>query len=265
MSIAASELTVLDQPVQREYTDLVTGKLILKNYGLIIFWILFVAVVVIFIVLNREKIRTALQIDSKPATSQTAVPVNNNVVFTEDIPERIVEEPIPEPVVPQQTEPESSIEQPVQVVVIPPQTQPAPSLVTRSLYLISIDNVGTVSRVPIRREFPASDSPLLDVLQALLQGPTTTETQQGFISLIPENTAIASLDIHDKTAFINLSDEFRYNPFGREGYIACLNQIIWTATEFPTVEQVQILVENEEVKYLSEGIWIGDPLDRASF
>jgi spore germination protein GerM len=40
---------------------------------------------------------------------------------------------------------------------------------------------------------------------------------------------------------------------------------VWTATEFPNVVTVQVLIEGRRVDYLgSEGIWIGGPLGRDS-
>jgi spore germination protein GerM len=48
--------------------------------------------------------------------------------------------------------------------------------------------------------------------------------------------------------------------------VAELKQVVYTATEFPTVENVQILVEGEISKYLGpEGVAIDKPLSRGSF
>lgn len=82
------------------------------------------------------------------------------------------------------------------------------------------------------------------------------------VSLIPSGTRILSATVRGNTAYINFSEDFQYNTYGVEGYAAQLKQIVWTATEFPNVENVQILIEGRRVDYLGEGIWIGSPLNR---
>ena len=42
-------------------------------------------------------------------------------------------------------------------------------------------------------------------------------------------------------------------------------QIVYTATEYSTVNSVQILIDGQKKEYLSEGVWIGSPLSRSSF
>ncbi|MFW5684760.1 MAG: GerMN domain-containing protein, partial [Spirochaetota bacterium] len=59
---------------------------------------------------------------------------------------------------------------------------------------------------------------------------------------------------------------FRFNPLGAEGTVAQLLQIIYSSTEFSTVERVQFLVEGEQVDYLGgDGIYVGRPLGRDAF
>jgi spore germination protein GerM len=110
------------------------------------------------------------------------------------------------------------------------------------------------------RKIPPSDSPMQDSLNALLAGPSAEEQRRGLVSLIPRNTRILSATVRGSTAYINFSEDFQYNTYGVEGYSAQLNQIVWTATEFPNIADVQILVEDRRVDYLGEGIWIGSPV-----
>jgi spore germination protein GerM len=103
---------------------------------------------------------------------------------------------------------------------------------------------------------------MLDALNALLQGPTAEEQRRGMVSLIPPGSRILSATVRGDTAYISFSEEFQYNTYGVEGYAAQLKQIVWTATEFPNVRTVQILIEGRRVDYLGEGIWIGGPIGR---
>jgi spore germination protein GerM len=103
---------------------------------------------------------------------------------------------------------------------------------------------------------------MLDSLNALLQGPTAEEQRRDIVSLIPPGTRILSATVRGNTAYVSFSEEFQYNTYGVEGYAAQLKQIVWTATEFSNVQDVQILIEGRRIDYLGEGIWIGSPLSR---
>ena len=116
--------------------------------------------------------------------------------------------------------------------------------------------------VKINRRLPNSASPMLDSLNALLAGPTSEERGRGLATFIPANTRILSAQVRGNTAYINFSEDFQYNTYGVEGYAGQLRQIVYTATEFSNVRDVQILIEGRRIDYLGEGIWIGSPLSR---
>ncbi|MDR2133947.1 MAG: GerMN domain-containing protein [Treponema sp.] len=160
--------------------------------------------------------------------------------------------------------------------VPPPETKPAAQSAQparpakpaetreRNVYFTQVDKDGTILRTRVSRKIAASDSPMLDSLNALLFGPTTEEQRRGLMSLIPKGTRILSATVRGGTAYISFSEDFQYNTYGVEGYAAQLKQIVWTVTEFPNVEDVQILIEGRRVDYLGEGIWIGSPINRDS-
>ena len=103
---------------------------------------------------------------------------------------------------------------------------------------------------------------MTDVIEAIISGPNSKEKGDGLISLIPPGTRILSATVRGDTAYISFSEDFQYNTFGVEGYAAQLRQVVFTATEFSNVKNVQILIEGRRVDYLGEGIWIGSPLSR---
>jgi hypothetical protein len=140
----------------------------------------------------------------------------------------------------------------------PPETR------ERVIYFVKIDNSGLVFTSPVKRRVFASDSPLLDVLNLLLQGPTEAEQGQGFTSLIPEGVRIQNARVTGNTAVISFNENFMFNSYGAEGYIAQLRQIVWTATEFPNIYDIQILIEGRRVDFLGESIRIGRPIGRDS-
>jgi germination protein M len=77
---------------------------------------------------------------------------------------------------------------------------------------------------------------------------------------------LISAYVRDGTAFLNFNEAFMYNKYGIEGYAGQLRQIVYSATAFSTVRDVQILIEGRVVDYLGgEGVYIGKPLSRTSF
>ncbi len=203
--------------------------------------------------------------------------------------DRSVEEPTEVVVAPLETEqpqaeerektppPSAPEEQPEEIVItvekqppaqtIPEEREKEPTRMRQSrLFFISVTEDGQIDMKGVIRAVEYVDAPLTATLAALLQGPTTAEVNQGLISLISPQTQINSVYIKGATAYIDFNEAFRFNSLGKEGMIAELKQVVYTATEFPTVKTVQILVEGEVSKYLGpEGVAIGKPLSRDSF
>lgn len=134
------------------------------------------------------------------------------------------------------------------------------------LYFIEIGSDGSVNRKEFTRTMKKSDSPLVDSINALIAGPTAEEAKNGCRSLIPSGTRLTGASVKNGVATLNFSEEFEFNEFGVEGTLAQLQQVVFTATAFPTVKSVQILIGGEKIEYLgSEGVWIGTPLSRSNF
>ncbi|MFO7780163.1 MAG: GerMN domain-containing protein [Spirochaetia bacterium] len=137
---------------------------------------------------------------------------------------------------------------------------------TSRIYYIRVTEDGTIYPHQVERMVSYVNSPMTQTLNALLKGPTTEELNLGLLNLIPENTQLISAAVEDGVAYLNFNESFRFNPMGVEGFVAQLQQIIYSTTEFPTVDRVQILIEGKRVDYLGgEGIYIGDPIGRNTF
>jgi spore germination protein GerM len=66
-------------------------------------------------------------------------------------------------------------------------------------------------------------------------------------------------------AYVDFNENFRFNPLGKEGLKAQLNQVVYTVTEFSNISRLQILIDGKKVNFLGpEGIYIGEPLSRSS-
>lgn len=134
------------------------------------------------------------------------------------------------------------------------------------LYFMIINSNGTVSRKEVSRSMKKSDSPLVDSINALIVGPNVEEENLGCRSLVSTGTRLIGASVKNGIATLNFSPEFEFNQYGIEGTQGQLQQIVFTATAFPTVDSVQFLVDGEKKSYLgSEGVWIGTPLSRNSF
>ncbi len=114
-------------------------------------------------------------------------------------------------------------------------------------------------------EIDDTQSPLTFTIEALLKGPSLSERSHGMSSLIPEGSRLISATVKDGIAYLDFNENFQFNPLGTDGYQAQLQQIVYTATEFPSVQSVQILIEGKKIDYLHEGIYVGNPLSRESF
>lgn len=133
----------------------------------------------------------------------------------------------------------------------------------RSIYFMQTVRGGAELRLTkTDRRIRMSDAPLLDCINALLAGPTAEESSRGLQNFIPPDTRILSAIIRGNTAYLSFNEEFQYNTFGREGSAAQIQQIVWTATEFPNVSDVQFLIEGSRVDFLTEGVMIGSPIGR---
>lgn len=139
-------------------------------------------------------------------------------------------------------------------------------LVDMAVYFATIDENGNVEITSVTRQIEKSDSPMMAALNAVISGVTQEEAERGLQSLIPEGSELLGATVANGIATLNFNDAFEYNNFGFQGSFYQLMQIVYTATAFPTVDSVQILINGEKQEYLgSEGVFIGTPLDRKSF
>lgn len=154
---------------------------------------------------------------------------------------------------------------PVNQVKNLPTTPPKPrkELGTASLFMVRVTEDGNLELDQVRRKLDFGDSPLLTSINALLKGPTSEEMNSGLVSMIPQGTRLISAWVNNGTAFLNFSENFMFNPLGSSGLHAQLKQVLFAATEFPTVQQVQILIEGKKTDYLGgDNVYIGAPLTR---
>jgi len=134
------------------------------------------------------------------------------------------------------------------------------------LFFVRVNDEGKISFKSVLRPIPANASPLLMSIEALIDGPHPGEISAHLLSLIPEGTEILGARIEAGVAYLDFNEPFRFNTLGIEGHRSQIEQVVYTATEFPDVQKVQFLIEGQRVNYLAgEGFWIGSPLGREDF
>ena len=102
-------------------------------------------------------------------------------------------------------------------------------------------------------------------LEALLAGPSDVETAAGVSTAIPEGTQLLDVSIEEGVATVDLSSEFESGG-GSLSTMMRLAQVVYTLTQFPTVEGVDFELDGEPVDVFSgEGIVLDHPQTRADY
>jgi spore germination protein GerM len=147
-----------------------------------------------------------------------------------------------------------------------PRTPTPPPDRHHRVFFAAVDASGGISLTGVTRVAKASGAPLRETLDTLLAGPDSVESNRGLITLIPPAVTLNKVYIREHVAYIDVSESFRFNRLGREGLNIQLQQVVYSATQFPNVERVQILIDGQRIDYLaSEGTYVGRPIGREAF
>jgi germination protein M len=151
-----------------------------------------------------------------------------------------------------------------EIVLAPPvrQEETGPARTMRgTLYFIRVSDDGRILAEPVTRTIRYDSGPLTGVVNALIAGPSAEDLNNGLLSLVPQGTELLSARVASGVAFLSFNEDFRFNSMGLEGLLAQLQQVVLTATEFETVDAVQILIDGRTVDYLGgDGVYVGSPL-----
>ena len=149
-----------------------------------------------------------------------------------------------------------------------PDATPAPSpsgTTTVRAYFILGGPVGSAGLVPVLREVPATKAVARAAMNALLAGPNAKErgASPAISSTIPSGTELLGLSIKDGVATVDLSGEFESGG-GSASQIGRLGQVVFTLTQFSSVDSVAFRVDGRPVTVFgSEGIVLDGAVGRA--
>lgn len=205
-----------------------------------------------------EKSNGLLEVEVMPGPEEIgSITEVNNVETESGIQEIKVEKQIPAE---EKTQPEQKSEEKKNSAATPVQKAKV------NLCFVYVDSDGTVVRKIVPREIEKSKAPLTNTIKALLEGPS--ENDKNCMSLIPAGTKLLGASVKNGIATLNFSQEFEFGGISADSYRAQLMQIVFTATEFSTVESVQFLIEGQRKEYMGSEelqIWIGSPYTRSNF
>ena len=147
-----------------------------------------------------------------------------------------------------------------------PTATPAGTTIVRAYFFLGsfTDNAGLA---PVLREIPKTQAVATAAIKALLAGPNATETntRPAFYTTVPDGTRLLGLSITGGVATINLSKEFASGG-GSASILGRLAQVVYTLTQFPTVDGVRFQLDGAPVTVFGgEGVVLDHPVGRADY
>jgi germination protein M len=120
--------------------------------------------------------------------------------------------------------------------------------------------------VPVLRTVPESKATARAAMTALLAGPNGRElaADPAISTFIPATTRLLGVSIQSRVATVNLSSEFA-TATSNFAARARLAQVVYTLTQFSTVERVRFEVGGEPVTTLPPSIVLDGPVSRATY
>lgn len=119
--------------------------------------------------------------------------------------------------------------------------------------------------IPVMRKIPWTEGRGIakEALKTMVDTSSNREdmVKIGLYPVIPANTEIRGMTIRDGLCKVDFSQHF-ISGVSKEAEETLVRSVIYTLTEFPTVNEVQILIEGKVVDYMPYGTPIGQILMR---
>jgi hypothetical protein len=121
------------------------------------------------------------------------------------------------------------------------------------------------SLTAVRRMHAPTQLVATAAVTALLDGPTSQERGAGFTSAVPDDTRLLGIGIRDGVATVDLTSEYQSGG-GALSMQTRLGQVVYTLTQFPTVQKVRFRLDGSPVNvFSSEGIVLDHPVGRSDY
>ncbi len=137
-----------------------------------------------------------------------------------------------------------------------------PATTTVRIYLFQPDPAGGDAHlVPVTRAVPSTRAVATAAVRELLAGPARDEA--GLLTMIPAGSQLLGITIDGSVATIDLTGTFESGG-GSASMLGRLAQLVYTATQFPTVDAVRLRLDGKPVESIGgEGVIVGSGLGRA--
>jgi hypothetical protein len=146
-----------------------------------------------------------------------------------------------------------------------PEASPTGNTMILSVYFLRETRLGKAVGTAHREiEIPEGKTVAKSAITELLKGPTDQEAKIGLETAIPAKTKLKSINLDTDThvATIDLSEEFTKGD--QETMQAQIAQVVYTLTQFPTIEKVSFQIAGQDVDKIGD-IDLGQPVDRTNF
>ncbi|MDO8483939.1 MAG: GerMN domain-containing protein, partial [Candidatus Limnocylindrales bacterium] len=146
-----------------------------------------------------------------------------------------------------------------------PPASPGTTTIVRTYFYLG-GEPGSAGLVSLLREVPETRALAGAAMSALLAGPTADESAERVItSAVPAGSRLLGLSIENGSATVDLSSEFESGGGSASVFIR-LGQVVYTLTQFPTVQSVVFEIEGRPVTvFSSEGIVLDGPVGRDDY
>jgi germination protein M len=119
--------------------------------------------------------------------------------------------------------------------------------------------------VAVRRTHQPTPRVATAAIDALLAGPTAAERTSGVVSAVPSGTRLLGITIRNGAATVDLTSEYQSGG-GSLSMQTRLGQVVYTLTQFPTVQKVRFRLDGTPVNvFSSEGIVLDHPVGRSDY
>lgn len=119
--------------------------------------------------------------------------------------------------------------------------------------------------VPVMRKIPWPEGKGIAkaTMRALVDNPANRQDMEniGLVPVLPANTEIIGMSINEGICKVDFTADFM-NYGSKQDEVAITKAVIYTLTEFPTIDTVQIMIEGKRPGALTYGLDISSPLAR---
>jgi spore germination protein GerM len=152
---------------------------------------------------------------------------------------------------------------------VPPTPSPTPAetMTVRAYFFLDDAAGGDPALVPVQRTVPKTQATARAAMMVLLAGPSDEEraARPRIGTVIPAGTELLGIEVSDGVATVDLSGTFESGG-GTLSVLGRLAQVVYTLTQFSTVDRVRFELDGEPVTvFSSEGIILDEPGSRTTY